>query len=94
MTGTDHTAEADTMVCTMSVHVTSTLSEDDRKNRQLENKPQGGYSPERWRPIREGENTLLGLFFVKNVRNARYVFRGFKWPKTYNKGYFEREECS
>ena len=31
----------------------------------------GGCSPEMWRPIREGENTLLGLFFVKNARNVR-----------------------
>ena len=39
---------------------------------------QGGYSPERWRLIRDGENTLLGLFFVKNARNVRYAFRGSK----------------
>ena len=44
-------------------------------------------------PSVKEKNTLLGLFFVKNVCNARYVFRGSKWPKTSNKGYFEREEC-
>ena len=30
---------------------------------------------------------------MKNVRNACYVFRGSKRPKTSKKGYFEREEC-
>ena len=38
----------------------------------------GGCSLESWRPIREGENTLIGLFFVKNARNVRYAFRGSK----------------
>ena len=43
-----------------------------------------------FKPTREGENTLLGLFFVKNVRSARYVFRGSKWHKTSIKGYLEK----
>ena len=29
----------------------------------------------------------------KNVRNARYVFRGSRWPKITNQGYYSREEC-
>ena len=48
---------------------------------------QGGYSPERWRPIREGLGLFfhegLGVFFVENVRSARYVFRMSKWGSFY-----------